>query len=493
MSETYGLTATGFNIKRLQEIKAEIENDLREYFGDDIDLAADSVFGQLVGAFSMPTAEEWEMLQAVYTSLFPASAEGLQLDHVASLNGLSRLAATKTTIEAAMFSENCPVTVPADTLASVANTDDVFKLDADTVIDGDETGATAAIVEVAEVTATTAYSITIDGTAHTFTTGSPAETAIEIAQELTDKINAGALALTHGAYAPGDGTVEIFVRNHETPFTLAVTATKLEMTAFGVFGVWACSETGRTSCPVYGLTVIETPVANFDLLRNYEDGVLGRDTETDTEFRARRLNSFQVSGAATVEAIRSRLLQDVSGMTDCSVFENPTDVTEDSIPPHAIWCVCEIPDTPAYDQAVAEEIWAVKAGGIATHGDVAVDVVDSQGFTHEIKFSRPTVKYAWVYVGVSAFNTEETLPVDWEEQIKDNIVALGGSFLMGNDMILQKFYAPVMSIPGISTISLKIAAETLGSDPPSWSLVNLPIGKTTRALFSTDRVLVYSL
>lgn len=81
---------------------------------------------------------------------------------------------------------------------------------------------------------------------------------------------------------------------------------------------------GPIPVPANTLTQILTPVAGWTSLTNYEAGVTGRNIETDAELRLRRLNSLRISGAATVEAIRARLLQEVAGVTSVTIFENVT-------------------------------------------------------------------------------------------------------------------------------------------------------------------------
>jgi uncharacterized phage protein gp47/JayE len=73
-----------------------------------------------------------------------------------------------------------------------------------------------------------------------------------------------------------------------------------------------------------------TPVAGWQSLTNFEAGLTGRNIETDAELRARRALSIRVTGAATVEAIRSRILQEVPGVTSVLVFENVTMTQEPS-------------------------------------------------------------------------------------------------------------------------------------------------------------------
>jgi uncharacterized phage protein gp47/JayE len=90
----FGLTPEGFTPKTFEEIKADVENDLRSTFGQNIDLSPQTVFGQTVGIFSQKQAELWALAFDIYANAYPDSASGASLDRVCSLTGISRSPAT---------------------------------------------------------------------------------------------------------------------------------------------------------------------------------------------------------------------------------------------------------------------------------------------------------------------------------------------------------------------------------------------------------------
>lgn len=164
-------------------------------------------------------------------------------------------------------------------------------------------------------------------------------------------------------------------------------------------------EEGVIQAPAGTLTVIETPVTGWNSCINNEDADLGRDIESDAELRARRQNSLRVVGAAAVDAIRARILDEVADVTDVLVFENETDFTDiDGRPPHSIQVIA----AGGLDQDIADKIWEVKAGGIQTYGtDVSLPVIDSQGIAHTINFDRASELRVFFHIRISvgaAFN-----------------------------------------------------------------------------------------
>lgn len=115
----FGLTDDGFVIKTLADIKTEIENELKNALGPELNTSATSVMGQLVAIFASKAQEIWELSQAVYNSQDPDLAAGEALDALGALTGTIRLPATNSTVTATINLDN-GTTVPAGSVASVS-------------------------------------------------------------------------------------------------------------------------------------------------------------------------------------------------------------------------------------------------------------------------------------------------------------------------------------------------------------------------------------
>lgn len=94
MSTTYGLTLAGFVAKPQSVIKTELEDSFKAVFGQNINLSANSNFGQFVGIMSEREALVWQLIEAVYASQYPGGAEGTSVDNILALNNLKRKLAT---------------------------------------------------------------------------------------------------------------------------------------------------------------------------------------------------------------------------------------------------------------------------------------------------------------------------------------------------------------------------------------------------------------
>ena len=131
----YGLTSTGFVRKRLVDIKAELEAKFQTAFGYNINLSAESVFGQLIGIMAAELDTQWESQENIYNSQYPSTAQGDQLSNVVMFNGIERQAETYST--AILTLTGTPGrTVPAGSLATVSLTGYQFATDEAATIGG---------------------------------------------------------------------------------------------------------------------------------------------------------------------------------------------------------------------------------------------------------------------------------------------------------------------------------------------------------------------
>lgn len=121
---TFGLTPDGFNKMRLADIKQATDNEMIAQFGE-INISPQSVFGQQIGVWSKGLADAWENLEDIYYSQYPGTADGVALDNVVALNGISRLPARQTSV-IAVLAGNEATAIPAGSLAKIPNTNNVF-------------------------------------------------------------------------------------------------------------------------------------------------------------------------------------------------------------------------------------------------------------------------------------------------------------------------------------------------------------------------------
>lgn len=477
----FGLEETGFTLKRLTDIIASLKIRAKAQFGEGITTDDDSVFGQLIAVLSDEFTTLWEGMQEVYDSQKPDAAEGVQLDDVADLNGVTRLAATSSTVSAVL--KGVPTTViPVDSLVSVNPTNDQFKLLAAVTLD---VSNPVGILVTSGATDGT-YTITINGVPFSFVAVS--QTAIQIVAALKILVDADVTSSTPITFTDNlDGTFRLDATDQSVTFTLALTA-NLSPNTVSVPGNWSSVNTGPVEAPAATLTQIDTPVFGWDSVTNPGEATEGTDVETDTAFRVRRRQSVSIAGAGTVDAMTANLL-DLTGVTNVFIVENRTFVTDsDGRPPKSFEAIV----TGGTDLEIAQEIWNRKPAGIETHGDTTIStVVDSQGNTRSISFSRPTTLFMHLQIDYT-LNSEEVFPANGEAGISTAAVVEGSTLTIGEDVILQKLLGPIYTaVPGIATLIIRIASSsTAGGAPGSFQATNFVITSTQITSFDVSRVTV---
>ena len=164
MTTEYGVTATGFVIKPLEAIKAELEADERAQIAIGLNQAAHTVLGQLNGIFSAKIREVWELAEAVYNSNNPDAAEAYSLEKLGALcPGINKLAATKSTVTA-VVNLSAYTTLTAGAVASVdGNPSARFVTIEDVVNDTSVEGTFLASMEAEETgpVVANAYTLTV--------------------------------------------------------------------------------------------------------------------------------------------------------------------------------------------------------------------------------------------------------------------------------------------------------------------------------------------
>lgn len=456
----FGLSETGFSKKRLEDIKTEVQSELRSVYGDQVNLLETSVLGQFVGIFSERESKIWELAEDVYNSQYPDSSEGIPLDNVASITGVTRLGATTSTVPGQLFFGTVATVIPIGTIISVSgnSTARFLTKSAITLVAGTDeiqtlsfsatpTSGSFSLIFDGQTTATIPFS----GTASTV------ETALEALSNIDDVTVTGSFAagfvVTFIGSLVAKEDVPSLIEDTNTldmggPVTLTITETTKGVPQ-GIVDMEAES-TGPVQAPIGTLTVIETPVFGLSSTRNrLAEDPIGTDIETDLELKLRRQEIIQLAGAGTVEAIRSRLLN-LTGVTAVTVFENATQVTDgDGRPPHSFESVVQ----GGVEQTIIQEIWESKPAGIATFGSTTGNAVDTQGFSPVINFSRPTEVDIFFEIDVT---TDSTFTAT-AQQITDAYVAFGNALGIGTDVVVRPSVLCVMDdFTGVTDVVIRI-------------------------------------
>lgn len=469
-----GLTLAGFSRARLPDIKATLENELRAALGDDLDVSPQSVAGQLIGVVSKELADIWELAEQVYLSQYSASSEGVSLTSACELVNVRRLGRAKSAVTISATADEGTV-IPVGSL--VRGGQNQFRTTAAATVSSNN--ADRVRVHVDGATVGQVFTVTIAGTPIRIIAQSAvaAQVAAQIDAAInTEPVPANAQAEDENVdVLASAGPVSVSVSSG-----LTITERAAQIPAEAV-------EFGPVDVTANAITNIVTPIAGWQSVTNRRDGVQGRITEGDIDLRSRRVRGVRAGGAASPEAIRARLLQEVPNLLSASIYENTSDATDaQGRPAHSFETIVEGAD----DQAVADAIWRLKPAGIRTHGTLSFQVTDASNSAQSVKFSRPAPLYIWARVRVLNYYAEERLPGDAAQRIQEAVARSGNRLAVGEDVIRQRLFRSVYEVPGIGDVEITMASDSASStnQPANYSASNIQVSHAQRARFDVSRI-----
>ncbi len=134
----YGITDRGFINKTQDDILQELTDAavLPEYFGPTQDLTIYDPVGQFLNIMAKALANTWEGLEDAYYAFYIDVAEGVSLDRVVALGGMTRIAAQKATVTISASGTNGTVILAGDILAQTSQSVQFENISTGTVVDG---------------------------------------------------------------------------------------------------------------------------------------------------------------------------------------------------------------------------------------------------------------------------------------------------------------------------------------------------------------------
>lgn len=475
----YGLTANGFIRKRLPEIKTTLENAFKAKFGNSLNVNPDSMAGIQIGIIAAALDELWELAEGTYNSQYPSSADGISLARGAELVGVVQLGATYTTIIAAALGTEGTV-LPIGQIVKVANTSYLFSSTEQITIT--RLAAIKLKISVNQVLNSTLYTVFINNTKAEITSDSSA-TAAEIVTALVAALTALSEPITvtnnndNTFYIESDDLITPFSGAVDSKLTIAETWTNVNFQSQVKGAIVVTEET---------LTDIQTPINGWSQVTNFIEGSTGRNIETDTALRIRRRDSVRIVGAATDEAIRARLKQQVPGVKEALIFSNRTlTIDIDGRPPKSFEAVVD----GGEDADIALKLWQVEPSGIETYGNVTEIVIDSEGNEQVIKFSRAVPVYLWVRITLTLIGDGSLFPDDGAAAIQAAVLAQGATADIGDDVYYETFYCAIFQTPGVASAVIELATSATPEGPPgAYSSANVAINERQRAEFDLSRI-----
>jgi len=467
----YGLTSTGFNPKRLDDIKIEYETFFKSIFGPNINILPSSKFGQLIGILSERESLLWELGEGIYNSQYPLKSSAVQLDNVVSLTGLKRQSGLKSQVTLTFLGDVGTI-IPALSIFSVSgNSSARFVLETSQTISAGQDEIQKILFDSVPDSGNFVLSLGGNDSASLAfnATSQDIENALNALPNLSSVLVAGDFSTGFNITFQGAdgfqdqpllsvGTNSLL--NGATPVNLTFSTTQIGFPN-RVQALVVAENVGAISAPSGSLSVIENPLVGLVSVSNELDATVGRSIESDADLKLRRENSLQTAGASVLGAIASQLAS-LSLVDAVVAFENITMITDvDGRPPKSFEMVVQ----GGVDLDIAQKIWETKPAGIETFGTSSALATDSEGVTHLMKFSRPFDVLIYVEFDLTV---DVNFPVDGQSQAETAILNFGNALTIGQDVIVfPKLISTLNNIQGILDISIRIgktASPTLNDN-----------------------------
>lgn len=259
------------------------------------------------------------------------------------------------------------------------------------------------------------------------------------------------------------------------------TDTTVSIPAGGTIDVGVTASNIGTSGNVNASTItsIVSPLIGLSSVTNASATTGGQDIELDTELRTRHRESTALGAGNTVDAIKARV-DAVTGVQDSIVTENDTNATVGTLPSKSVNVLVQ----GGADSAIGQAIFDTKPGGIQAFGTTTVNVLDSQGNSHAIGFSRPTQKTIHYRFTLT---TTSDYPADGNTQITNAVVTFTNNLGIGDDVFSFKVSE---AIADLNLIGLNNVAVELSEDGATYVTTSIAVGDTEIANTVSGNVVV---
>lgn len=450
MSIVYGITDIGWVGKAAATIKAEIEAVLKAgplgaSAGTEPDgsIPLQSVAGQIVSLLVDRDTALWDLMQATYAAGDPGQATGASLDAIASITGTIRTAAEFSLVTITLTG-TLATSIPAGKVVKVLNSAGAsFATSVPGTLAADPTWTITTAFHVGDIVGANGntYGCITAGTSAGSGTG-PSGTSVNI----TD-------GTAHWRFI-GIGTASANVPS-------------------------AASTAGPIGALGYTLNFIATPVPGWQGAGNLTDAVIGQVREEDGPLRQKRQAELSADGIGTADAIRGIVIKVNVASTDplhlpissCTVFHNETDVIDaNGVTPHSVEVLVNYPllASATTDQDIANAIFSAVAAGIATVGTTTSTVIDAQGNSQAVRWSKPTL--VPIYISPTVFYDAAQWPATPTALVQQSAISAVLTFA-------ANYYQIGMSVRS-SILAAAIMDEPSALDGSGNALVPAPGGST---------------
>lgn len=483
----YGTTPEGFVRPSFYELRQTAIDNInallsKKGLNQKINPGSNSNAGMLLDLTAYIVSDLFEVLEGVYLSAYPATANGVALDHAVSYYGMKRSGAFLG--RAILFCYGSEgATIPMGSLIMNQSTGTQYRTDYNVTVKAD---ACSDVVLVPTVKSNEKYIIRINGAPRTYTSSGSATMAEVIA-------GLAACLSVKWMTATSDGSgLRIRIYMNTGTFSISTSDNIMLKDIASPVTLTMTQPVNEIASPGSITKFISKVPANITRIENPGVGFSGKGADVDHDLRIKYQSQIYKLGSSTAHAIHSRIESADIGVSYARVYENTSNETDMyGVPAHSIHCVIEGGD----DVSVATCILNSKPAGVGTWGETMVGVLDSQGIPKAILFDRPKYKHVWVKCAVTQMpQTDEVYAPSGPIEVATAIAKKGNSFGIGIDVALQRLIGAATGVTGVERVSLSVAVTDSLDIIPSdtdYTFNDISIGYMEVPTFDVSRIIMY--
>lgn len=218
------------------------------------------------------------------------------------------------------------------------------------------------------------------------------------------------------------------------------------------------------------LTTIVTPITGWASFTQAVDGTIGGAPQSVTSYRNTRNRAVMSPADSVSDALKGKLLR--IGLEQVDIQNNDTiSALPDGTPAGHIHIT--VAEATISDLDIATEILKYKSLGTPTFGTTTVAVDDSQGNSHDIKFTKAAAVAIYVTAEVTFLSDDFAGAV---EAIEADLIEKINALIAGENVVWSRLFSSITPYGKAQVNTLEI-----GTAPAPTGMINIPITATQYA------------
>lgn len=216
---------------------------------------------------------------------------------------------------------------------------------------------------------------------------------------------------------------------------------------------------GPIPVPIGTITTIVTPVAGWATVAQSTEGVIGMLAMSEQKYRNLRNATVMRNYTSNVDVLKARLLE--LGLEQVTVFNNDAITVVSGVPANTV--AVTIGEVGVVSDAdIAKVIFETLPAGCPTFGATTEAVLDLQGFSHDVSFTRATAVAIQINLDVTYLDAD-TAGAD--EAIKNSLMGHINSLAAGEDVIWSRIFQYITPIAKaqVNTMTIKKTGGSFGT------------------------------